>query len=69
VCVCLLLQSKWVVSAFRQLHRFAKGYMKSGMGHKDQVKLVSLDNKYFMHVHVIKSGNSVTDTSWPVSAT
>ena len=39
VCVCvLMLQMKWVVSAFRQLHRFAKGFMKSGMGHKDQVR-------------------------------
>ena len=33
------LQGQWVVSAFRQLHRFAKGFSRSGYGPKDQVSI------------------------------
>ncbi len=59
VCVCVLSmcsqltppppspppQSQWVVSAFRQLHRLAKGFCRSGYGQKDEVT--------HAHMHVV----------------
>jgi len=37
VIILVSLQGTWVVAAFRQLHRCAKGFFRSGYGHKDQV--------------------------------
>ena len=36
-------QGTWVVSALRQLHRFAKGFFKTGY-HKDQVSFICIES-------------------------
>ena len=52
-------QGTWVVSALRQLHRFAKGFFRTGY-HKDQVSYIPystslhiLDLKYKCFTHVV----------------
>ena len=49
--VCSVSQGTWVVSALRQLHRFAKGFFKTGY-HKDQVRIQCL---YFFIILCVSS--------------
>ena len=48
--MCIVLsptpQGTWVVSGFRQLHKFAKGFFNTGYGHKDQHQIAELQRQH-----------------------
>jgi len=45
-CVEDIRKGTWVVAAFRQLHRCAKGFFRSGYGHKDQHQIAELQRQF-----------------------